>query len=125
MSVRIRELIDRGGMYLDCGVADDSELIKVGDAVVLVENYEVKLTGKDYRPIFGLVIGLGNGRSVMVQVCGMCVFAYEGPAPCVNGRDGIQTSPTVGGLVMATTEGSGRGINIAVDRDEKKVHVLL
>lgn len=113
------------GPYIGCDVADDSELIEVGDAVVLTGNYRVKITGKDFRPIFGRVTMLGNGRRVTVQVQGICVFDYEGPTPRVNGRDGIEPSPTIGGLVAATTSGCGRGINLAVDKENKKVHVLL
>lgn len=118
-------LNDKGNMYLECNVADDSELIEMGDAVVLIGNYQVKTTGKDFRPIFGRVVKLGNGRQVSVQVRGICVFNYEGPTPRVNGRDGIEPSPTVGGLVAATTSGCNRGINLAVDKENRKVHVLL
>lgn len=125
MNAGIRELIDQGGYYLECDVADDSELIRKGDAVVLVGNYEVKITGHDFRPVFGQVAGLGNGRSVKVQIRGVCVFTYEGPAPRVDGRDGIQMSPTIGGLVEGATGDSGRGINLAVDREKREVHVLL
>lgn len=120
--VRIEQ---KGGMYLECEVANDSELIKVDDAVVLTGNYKIKITGEDFRPVFGRVSGLGNGRRVTVQVQGICVFSYEGPTPRVNGRDGIEPSPTVGGLVAATTSGCGRGINLAVDKENRKVHVLL
>lgn len=113
------------GPVIGCRVADDSELIEVGDAVVLVGDYEVKITGKDFRPIFGRVVNLGNGRHVTVQVHGICVFDYEGVTPRVNGRDGVEPSPTIGGLVAATTSGCGRGINLAVDKENRKVHVLL
>lgn len=121
----IEARLPEASTIIGCQVADDSELIKVGDAVVLTGDYQVKITGKDFRPIFGQVANLGNGRQISVSVRGVCVFKYEGVPPRVNGRDGIEPSPTVGGLVAATTSGSGRGINLAVDKENKKVHVLL
>jgi len=65
-----------------------------------------------------------NGAAIPVKVRGICIFAYTGTAPAVDGVKGVAASATAG-KVKAPATGNGRGINVKVDATAGRVHVLL
>ena len=65
-----------------------------------------------------------NSVAIPVKVRGICVFAYTGTAPTVDGSAGILASAT-DGTVKVPASGNGVGINVKVDTTAGEVQVLL
>lgn len=100
--------------------------IAAGDAVKLTGPYTVDNATADEDVVFGQALAgaAANGQGIPVKVRGICLFAYTGSAPAVNGVAGILASAT-DGKVKAPASGNGVGINVKVDTGAGKVHVLL
>ncbi len=98
--------------------------IRKGDAVALVGPYTVSNTAGAEAPVFGeaLADAAENRMGIPVRVRGICVFAYDGNAPVVDGIHGISVSATAG-KVKAPASGSGSGI--VVKSGLGAAHVLL
>ena len=96
------------------------------DAIKLTGNYEVNNAPDAEDVVFGqaLAATTKNNAPIPVRVRGVCVFAYTGSAPAVNGIAGILASAT-DGKVKAPASGNGVGVNVRVDTTATKVHVLL
>ena len=122
--------IKKGGNVDDFEVIMNSaevDQMKVGDAVVLIGNYECGLSQDVGKPIFGQVtkINLGNG-DIDVRYRGLCVFTYTGPTPpIVNGRLGVEISSAIAGHVQRPNVNAGKGLVVSVDTEAKTVDVLL
>ena len=65
-----------------------------------------------------------NSVAIPVKVRGICVFAYAGTDPTVDGVKGVTASAT-DGKVKTPASGNGKGINVKVDAASSLVHVLL
>lgn len=100
--------------------------ILAGDAVKLTGDYTVNNATDPEDVVFGqaLAPATENGVIIPVKVKGVCLFAYTGSAPTVDGLHGILASAT-DGKVKAPASGNGRGLNIKVDTTASLVHVLL
>jgi hypothetical protein len=100
--------------------------IKKGDAVKLAGEYIIDNAADDEDAVFGQALAAadGNGRAIPVKVKGICVFAYTGTAPTVDGTAGIVASETPG-TVKAPASGNGVGINLKVNTAAATVDVLL
>ncbi len=100
--------------------------IFAGDAVKLTGAYTVDNATADDDAVFGQAMADSdkNGAPIPVKVRGICVFAYAGTAPTVDGVKGIVASAT-DGKVKTPASGNGKGINVKVDASSTLVHVLL
>ena len=114
-------------LVLTCVTPGSGEVnIARGDAVALTGDYEVTHADAADDPVFGqaLADADGNGQQVPVKTRGVCVFAYTGSAPAVDGETGVTASATAG-AVQAPGEGNGTGIVVGVDTAKTEVHVLV
>ncbi len=100
--------------------------ISKGDAVKVTGEYEVDNATDAEDVVFGqaLADATDNSVAIPVKVRGICVLAYTGTAPTVDGVAGILASAT-DGSVKAPASGNGVGINLKVDTTATEVHVLL
>jgi hypothetical protein len=100
--------------------------IAAGDAVKLSGAYEVTNALDAEDVVFGQALAATtlNGAAIPVKVRGICIFAYTGSAPAVNGAAGVLASAT-DGKVKAPATGNGVGINVKVDTTATQVHVLI
>lgn len=100
--------------------------IAKGDAVKLTAAYTVDNATGAEDAVFGQAMAAAtqNGAAIPVKVRGICIFAYTGTAPAVDGVKGVAASATAG-KVKAPATGNGRGINVKVDAAAGRVHVLL
>lgn len=100
--------------------------IAKGDAVALTGDYEVTHAAAADDPIIGQAMADAdeNFQRVPVKVRGVCVFAYTGTAPAVDGATGVTASATAG-AVQAPDTNPGRGVCLRVDTAKAAVHVLL
>lgn len=105
--------------------SDASNLV-VGDAVVLTGPYEVARSLDIGRPIFGQVQSINPGTGAIgIRYAGLCTFAYDGPAPFIDGLKGVEISNIVEGRVTAPNTSPGSGIVVGVDETAKTVDVIL
>ncbi|MBN2310873.1 MAG: hypothetical protein JXR94_18000 [Candidatus Hydrogenedentes bacterium] len=97
-----------------------------GDAVKLTGAYTVDNATDAEDVVFGQALADAdtNGAAIPVKVRGICLFAYTGDAPTVDGEAGILASAT-DGKVKAPASGNGVGRNLKVDAANTLVHVLL
>lgn len=100
--------------------------IRKGDALKLAGPYTVTNATEAEDPIFGQSMAPANenGVAIPVKVRGVCLFAYTGEAPPVDGATGVAASATAG-AAKAPAEGAGRGLNLRADTAAGRVHVLL
>lgn len=100
--------------------------ISKGDAVKVTGEYEVDNATDAEDVVFGqaLADATDNSVPIPVKVRGICILAYTGSAPTVDGVAGILASAT-DGSVKAPASGNGVGINLKVDTSATEVHVLL
>ena len=100
--------------------------ISKGDAVKLTGAFTVDNVTDDEDVVFGQAMAdaTDNGVAIPVKVRGICVFAYTGTAPTVDGAAGILASAT-DGTVKVPASGNGVGINVKVDTEAGEVQVLL
>ena len=100
--------------------------ISKGDAVKLTGGYTVDNATDDEDVVIGqaLADSTSNSEAIPVKVRGVCIFAYTGNAPTVDGTAGILASAT-DGTVKAPASGNGVGVNLKVDTTLTQVHVLL
>ena len=100
--------------------------ISKGDAVKLTDGYTVDNATDDEDVVIGqaLADSTSNSEAIPVKVRGVCIFAYTGNAPTVDGAAGILASAT-DGTVKAPASGNGVGVNLKVDTTLTQVHVLL
>lgn len=100
--------------------------IAKGDALRLSGAYEVTNVTDAEDAIFGQAMADAdeNGAAIPVKVRGVCVFAYTGTDPLVNGVQGVLASAT-DGSVKAPASGNGVGLNLRVDATASEVHVLI
>ena len=100
--------------------------ISKGDAVKLTDGYTVDNATDDEDVVIGqaLADSTSNSEAIPVKVRGVCIFAYTGNAPTVDGTAGILASAT-DGTVKAPASGNGVGVNLKVDTTLTQVHVLL
>jgi hypothetical protein len=100
--------------------------ISKGDALVLTGPYTVEHASADEEPVFGQALADAdtNDTAIPVKVRGICIFAYTGAAPTVNGSAGILASATAG-TVKTPLAGNGSGLNVKADTTATEVHVLL
>ena len=122
---------DTGGavteLVITCRTPADGEVaIEKGDAVKLTGAYTVDNATDDEDPVFGQALAdcQQNDVAIPVKVRGICLFAYTGAAPTVNGSAGIVAAETPG-RVKAPATGTGHGINLKADTANDVVHVLL
>lgn len=114
-------------LIITCRTPEDGEVaIHKGDAVKLTGAYTVDNAAAENDPVFGQALAdcAQNGAAIPVKVRGICLFAYSGAAPAVNGTTGIVAAEEAG-LVKAPATGAGQGINVKADTVNKLVHVLL
>ncbi len=106
--------------------ASGAVAIAKGDALKLTGAYTVINATSAEDPIIGQAMAGtdANNTAIPVKVRGVCIFAYTGTAPTVNGAQGIVASATAGS-VKAPASGNGHGVNLKVDTAASKVHVLL
>ncbi|MBI5093494.1 MAG: hypothetical protein HZB26_13765 [Candidatus Hydrogenedentes bacterium] len=97
-----------------------------GDAVKLTGAYTVDNATSAEDLIFGQALAstVENGAAIPVKVRAVCLFAYTGTAPAVDGAKGVLASATAG-KVKAPAAGAGQGVNVKVDTGSSLVHVLL
>ncbi len=100
--------------------------IAKNDALKLVGPYEVDNVTEAEDAVFGQAMAEAktNGVAIPVRVRGVCLFAYTGAAPAVDGVHGVTASAT-GGKVKAPASGTGTGVNLKADSAASVVHVLL
>ena len=100
--------------------------ISKGDAVKLTGAFTVDNVTDDEDVVFGQAMAdaTENSVAIPVKVRGICVFAYTGTAPTVDGSAGILASAT-DGTVKVPASGNGVGINVKVDTTAGEVQVLL
>jgi hypothetical protein len=100
--------------------------IRKGDALKLIGTYAVSNATDAEDAVFGQAMAdaSGNGQLIPVKVRGVCVFAYTGAVPAVDGVKGVTASAT-DGSVKAPATGNGKGVNVKVDTALSQVHVLL
>lgn len=100
--------------------------INKGDALILEGAYTVTNVTDAEDPVFGQAMAAAdaNGAAIPVKVRGVCLFAYTGTAPTVDGVQGVTASAT-DGSVKAPASGDGKGVNLKVDATASLVHVLL
>lgn len=100
--------------------------IAKGDALKLSGNYTVTNVTSAEDPLFGqaLLASTENSAPIPVKVRGICVFAYDGTAPTVDGAKGVLASAT-DGKVKTPASGNGVGKNVKVDTGTSEVHVLI
>lgn len=114
-------------LIITCKTPDSGAVaINPGDALKLSGDYTVTNATAAEDAIFGQAAGAAteNGAPVAVKVRGVCVFAYTGSAPAVNGVAGVLASAT-DGSVKAPASGNGVGVNLKVDTANSQIHVLL
>ncbi|HIJ74648.1 MAG TPA: hypothetical protein HPP83_11160 [Candidatus Hydrogenedentes bacterium] len=99
--------------------------IAKGDAVKLTGAYTVDNATDAEDVVFGQALAdtTENSAAIPVKVRGICIFAYTGTAPTVDGQAGVLASDT-DGKVKAPASGNGVGRNVKVDTGATKVHVL-
>jgi len=100
--------------------------IKKGDAVKLTGEYVIDNATDDEDAVFGQAMADvdSNDAAIPVKVKGICIFAYTGSAPTVNGVQGVVAS-AIDGTVKTPAAGNGVGINLKVDTVALTVHVLV
>lgn len=100
--------------------------IAAGDAVALAGPYTVDNQMNDEDAVLGQALAdeTRNGALLPVRIRGVCVFAYAGEAPTLDGVTGI-VGAEGSGEVKAPASGAGRGVMLAVDTAAKRVHVLI
>lgn len=100
--------------------------IAKGDAVKLAGPYTVTNATAAEDPVFGqaLAAATTNGVAIPVRIRGICIFAYTGTEPAVDGAAGIVASDTAG-VVKTPASGNGKGLNVKSDTAAGEVHVLL
>jgi hypothetical protein len=100
--------------------------IAKGDAVKLTGAYTVDNATDAEDAVFGqaLAASTENSAAIPVKVRGVCILAYTGAAPTVDGSAGILASDT-DGTVKTPLSGNGVGLNVKVDTAAGEVHVLL
>lgn len=100
--------------------------INKGDALKLSGPYTVTNVTSAEDIVFGqaLTASAENDAPITVKVRGICVFAYDGTAPTVDGAKGVLASGT-DGKVKTPASGNGVGRNVKVDTAASEVHVLL
>jgi len=114
-------------LVITCQTEDSGEVaIARGDAVKLTGAYTVSNGTDAEEVVFGQALAASeeNGEAIPVRVRGICIFAYTGDDPVVDGSAGIVASD-VSGKVKAPAEGDGVGVNVKVCAAEKVVHVLI
>jgi hypothetical protein len=106
--------------------ASGTVAIHKGDALRLSGPYTVAHAASNDEAVFGeaMADASDNGVPIPVKLRGICVFAYAGSAPTVNGAAGVTLSSTAG-KVKAPASGNGKGVNLKVDTANALVHVLL
>lgn len=106
--------------------AEGSVDIQKGDALKLTGAYTIDNATDAEDAVFGqaLQAATQNGQAIPVKVRGVCLFAYTGTAPTVDGETGVTASATAG-KVKDPASGTGKGINLKVDEAAAQVHVLL
>lgn len=106
--------------------AEGAVAINKGDAVILDGPYTVTNVTDAEDPVFGQAMAAAdaNGAAIPVKVRGVCLFAYTGTAPTVDGVKGVTASAT-DGSVKTPASGDGKGVNLKVDATASLVHVLL
>lgn len=100
--------------------------IAKGDAVKLTGAYTIDNATDAEDAVFGQAMGEAteNGVILPVKVRGICVFAYTGTDPVVDGAAGVVASDT-DGSVKVPASGNGSGVNLKVDAAAGEVQVLL
>ena len=100
--------------------------ISKGDAVKLTGGYTVSNATDAEDVVFGQALADAddNDVAIPVKIRGICIFAYTGTAPTVDGQAGVLASAT-DGSVKAPASGNGVGVNVKVDTTATQVHVLL
>jgi hypothetical protein len=114
-------------LVMTCVTPDEGTVaIAKGDALKLTGAYTVSNATDAEDVVFGQALAdcEDNGAAIPVKLRGVCIFAYTGAAPTVDGVKGILASAT-DGKVKTPASGNGRGINLKVDASAGKVHVLL
>lgn len=114
-------------LIITCRTAASGDVaISKGDAVKLTGSYVVENATDAEDVVFGQAMADAedNDAAIPVKVRGICVFAYDGTAPTVDGSKGILASAT-DGKVKTPASGDGVGINVKVDTTASTVHVLL
>lgn len=114
-------------LVITCSTAASGTVaVTKGDAVKLTGDYTVENAADAEDVIIGqaLADSTTNSESIPVKVRGVCIFAYTGAAPTVDGAAGILASAT-DGSVKAPASGNGVGVNLKVDTTATEVHVLL
>ena len=106
--------------------ASGSVAFAKGDAVKLDGAYTVDNETSAEDAVFGQAMANveDNDTGLPVKVRGVCIFAYTGTDPTVDGAQGVVASDTAG-KVKIPASGNGRGINLKVDTANSLVHVLL
>ena len=114
-------------LVITCSTAASGDVaITKGDAVKLTDDYTVDNATDAEDVVIGqaLADSTTNSEAIPVKVRGVCIFAYTGSAPTVDGAAGILASAT-DGSVKAPASGNGVGVNLKVDTTAVEVHVLL
>lgn len=114
-------------LVITCSTAASGTIaISKGDAVKLTDDYTVDNATDAEDVVIGqaLTASTTNSEAIPVKARGVCIFAYTGSAPTVDGAAGILASAT-DGSVKAPASGNGVGVNLKVDTTAVEVHVLL
>jgi len=115
-------------LVITCQTAAPGDVsIQAGDAVALAASpYTAGHAAAAEEAVFGQALQdvEGNGSRFSVRVRGVCLFAYEGAPPDVDGMSGVVCGDTPG-KVKAPASGNGRGVNLKVDPVQQIVHVLI
>ena len=115
-------------LVITCSTPKEGNVsIEKGDALCLVENYEVNNHSPYFRKLFGQSLASTdeNARAIPVKVRGICIFTYGGAfTPDVDGSQGVRMGG-ITGQVEVPPDLEGKGINVKVDEEKKEVHVLL
>jgi hypothetical protein len=100
--------------------------IAKGDAVKLTGAYTVSNATDAEDAVFGQAMAAAdaNDQAIPVKVRGVCVLAYTGTAPVVDGATGVLASAT-DGKVKTPASGTGNGLVVKTDATAGEVHVLL
>ena len=122
---------DIGGAITELVITCQSPLtgdvaIAKGDALKLTGDYIVDNETTAEDAVFGQAMAdvSTNGATLPVKVRVVCVFAYTGTAPTVDGESGVVASDTAG-KVKTPASGNGAGRNVKVDTGAGEVQVLL
>lgn len=114
-------------LIVTCQTPDSGTIaITKGDALKLTGPYTVSNAADAEDVIFGqaMASASANGAAIPVKVRGICLFAYTGDAPTVDGVAGIVAADAAG-VVKAPASGNGVGRNLRVNTTGGVVHVLL